>query len=81
MLALDIAENGFVEVSPHATEEMANDHLQTTDCINLLRAGAFDEAEYIHGEWRYRSCSPRMCIVLTFISETRLRIITAWRNR
>jgi hypothetical protein len=78
-LARDIVENGMVEVSGHAREEMANDELQTTDCVNLLRAGVWEPPEYINGQWRYRVRTARMCVVIAFASDTRLRMVTAWR--
>lgn len=78
-LAREIVETGVVEVSGHAQEEMANDELQTTDCLNLLRAGVFNPPEHINGEWRYRVTTPRICVVIAFTSETRLRVVTAWR--
>jgi hypothetical protein len=78
-LSRDIWENGEVEVSPHAAAAMADDDLETTDCLNLIRAGVFQEAEYINSEWRYRVSSSRICIVVAFKSATELRIVTAWR--
>jgi hypothetical protein len=78
-LARDIAETGVIDVSGHAREEMANDELETTDCLNLLRAGVFNPPEYINGEWRYRVTSSIICVVIAFMSETRLRVVTAWR--
>lgn len=36
-LAREIMENGNVSFSGHAIDEMANDDLHTTDCLNLLR--------------------------------------------
>jgi hypothetical protein len=78
-LAGEIVENGVVEVSPHALEAMADDQLQTTDCLNLLRAGVFNPPDYINGEWRYQVTTPRICVVIAFRSETRLRVVTAWR--
>lgn len=78
-IALEIVENGIVDYSGHAKEEMKNDGLQTTDCINLLRAGLFTTSEYRNGEWRYRVESPRICFIVAFASETRLRVVTAWR--
>ena len=78
-LARAIVENGVVEFSGHAKEEMANDELQSTDCLNLVRAGVFEPAEHIKGEWRYRVGTARICVVIAFASETRLRVVTAWR--
>ena len=80
-LARDIAENGFVEFSSHALVEMKKDGLETTDCLNLVRAGVFQFPEFEKGEWRYRVCTTRMCIVFAFQSGDRLRVVTAWRNR
>ncbi len=80
-LAREIVENGTVAFSGHAQEEMAKDELQTTDCLNLIRAGTYELAEYINGEWRYRVRTPRICVVVMFASETRLQVVTAWRNK
>lgn len=78
-LAREIVENGVVEVSRHAIEEMAEDDLQTADCLNLLRAGVYEPPDFANGEWRYRVHTSRICIVVAFASETRLRVVTAWR--
>ena len=80
-LAREIVNNGTVEFGSHALEEMTKDGLQTTDCLNLLRAGIYESPEYTNGEWRYRVRTQRICVVVTFASETRLRVITAWRNK
>lgn len=69
-----------MEFSPHAKEEMAKDDLQTPDVINILRAGTYKPAEPSNGEWRYRVETPRICVVMTFKSDTRLRVVTAWRK-
>ena len=78
-LAREIFESGFVEVSAHAIDEMRKDGLETVDCVNLVRAGVFEPAEYVNREWRYRVHTSRMCIVIAFRSAARLRIVTAWR--
>ena len=78
-LAREIVENGTVAFSGHAREEMAKDGLETTDCLNLIRAGVYEPAEHINGEWRYRCRTARICVVIAFPSTTRLRVITAWR--
>ncbi len=80
-LARLIAETGVADFSHHALDEMKKDGLETTDCLNLLRAGSFEEPEYEKGEYRYRACTRRMCIVIVFLSDSRLRFITAWRNK
>lgn len=78
-LAREIVMSGSVGFSIHTMEEMANDDLQSTDCLNLLRAGVFGPAEHINREWRYRVETPRICIVVAFSSVKELRIVTAWR--
>ena len=81
LLARSIVETGMVEVSAHAETEMANDDLQVTDCINMLRAGVFGGPEPHDNEIRYRVETARMCVVITFRSADRVRIVTAWRKR
>lgn len=78
-LAREIFEDGQVELSSHAIDEMRNDGLQTADWLNLVRAGVFEAAEYINREWRYRIHTSRICIVIAFVSAERLKIVTAWR--
>ena len=80
-LARQIVEHGTVEFSSHAIEEMQKDDLESTDCINLLRGGVFEPPELIHGELRYRVSTQRMCFVVMFRSNERLRVVTGWRNR
>lgn len=78
-LARDIVDNGLVDFSGHALEEMRNDELETTDCLNVLRGGTYEPAEFIKGEWRYRVTTRFMCFVITFKSNTKLRVVTGWR--
>ena len=80
-LARSIVEDGTVVFSQHAEEEMKDDDLQTTDCLNLIRAGVYEPPELTNGELRYRVSTARMCVVLVFKSSTRLRVVTAWRKR
>jgi hypothetical protein len=79
ILARQIAEEGVVVVSTHARDAMRDDDLDTADCLNLLRAGVFEAPELVKDEWRYRVTTQRICIVLTFVSGDRLRLVTAWR--
>lgn len=80
-LARGIWENGVVEFSAHAREELKKDDLQTTDCQNLLRGGVWEAPELEKNELRYRVSTQKMCIVVVFRSVERLRIVTAWRKR
>jgi hypothetical protein len=72
-------ESGVVEFTGHAQEEMGKDDLASPDCLNVLRGGVVHPPEHVNGEWRYRVSTQRICIVVAFISNTRLRVVTAWR--
>jgi hypothetical protein len=78
-LARQIVDDGTVEFSHHAEEEMRKDDLIASDCLNLIRAGAYQPPDFINGQWRYRAQTVQMCVVITFRSATRLRVVTAWR--
>ena len=76
-----ILDTGVVVPSGHALEEMAKDSLTMVDCINVLRGGRVEPAEWERGSWRYRVRTARICVVVVFRSETELAIVTAWRER
>jgi hypothetical protein len=80
-LARRILESGAVIWRQHALDEMADDQLTTQDGINTIRAGAYQPAELVGREWRYRVQTQRMTFVIAFVSETELRVVTAWRHR
>jgi hypothetical protein len=58
---------------------MAKDDLTTTDVLTMLRGGVVEPGEFERGSWRYRVRTARMCVVVTFRSESELRVVTAWR--
>ncbi len=76
-----ILDVGTVAPSGHALDEMAKDDLTMVDCINVLRGGWVERGEWEHGSWRYRVRTARICVVVAFQSESRLAIVTAWRER
>jgi len=78
-LAREIMETGHTSFTGHAREEMAKDKLEVGDCLNVLRAGQWGPGVVENNELRYRVSTQQMCVVCTFLSSTRLRIITAWR--
>jgi len=49
-LAREIWGNGNVDISGHASVAMADDDLQTTNCLNLVRAGVFNPPDLVNGE-------------------------------
>ncbi len=79
-LARSIIDAGDVAFSGHALDEMRKDDLETTDCLNVIRGGVFEAPELVHDQWRYRASTQRICVVLSFSSPTRLRVVTAWRK-
>jgi hypothetical protein len=80
-LIRDILESGRVSFSARAFSEMANDDLTTQDCVNVLRAGVVEPAEYERGTWRYRIHGAWIRVVSAFRSEREVVVVTAWRDR
>jgi hypothetical protein len=77
----DIRASGFIDLGDHAVEEMEADELDMVDAANILRGGQVLAPEWEHGEWRYRIESARMVFVIAFESESKLKIVTAWRKK
>lgn len=73
-------ESGVVTPSGHALKEMENDGLTMVDCTNVLRGGWSEPGEWENGSWRYRIRTARICVVIAFRSDTKLAIVTAWRE-
>ena len=81
-LILHILKNGDVTYSqPHAIERMEERKIDNSDCINILRGGKVKEGEFENGSWRYRVETSKMTVVVTFIDENELMILTAWRAK
>jgi hypothetical protein len=79
-LAKEIIENGTIGFTGHAEKEMAKDNLAAVDAINVLRGGAYSEAEWENGAWRHQAYTQRIVVVIEFESESELTVITAWRK-
>lgn len=81
-LIREILNKGVVTYSrPHAEEQMIKRRISTVDCVNVLRGGIVQNGEYENGSWRYRVCTPKMCVVARFESKSILEIVTAWREK
>lgn len=79
-LILKIITVGIVTYSqPHAEEQMRKRRINMVDCVNVLRGGVAKEGEYENGSWRYQICTPMMCVVVRFETESMLEVVTAWR--
>lgn len=71
---------GTIVFTGHARDEMVKDGLDEVDCTRVLRGGIVEPAEWENGSWRYRAHSFRVWVVVQFISEQSLLIVTAWRS-
>lgn len=80
-LIRNILADGEVVSSKHANDEMGKDDLNMLDCVNVLRGGVVEPAEFERGTWRYRVHTLRIWVVVAFRSERRLVIVTAWRAK
>ena len=76
-----ILDDGHIEFSRHALEEMEQDGLSELDIINVLRGGWPSPAEYERGSWRYRISTRSIVVVVAFRSQSWAVIVTAWRER
>jgi hypothetical protein len=48
------------------------------DATNVIRGGAYGEAEWENGAWRHRAATQRMAVVIEFDAETSLIVVTAF---
>jgi hypothetical protein len=78
-LLRNILTSGVLRFSDHAKAEMAKDHLNTQDALNVLRADVVEPSELVRGSWRHRLKTNHICVVVTLPSETEAVVITAWR--
>lgn len=82
-LILDILANGEVTFSNHALDEMGKEDPDITEeeSFAVLRGGIVEPAEFRSGSWRYRVRAMGVYVVIAFRSETRAKVVTAWRVR
>lgn len=75
-----ILSEGFVTYSqPHAHDRLKERNISILDCENVLRAGVVDEAELENGAWRHHVRTRKIVVVVQFLSEEEVLILTAWR--
>lgn len=75
-----ILSEGFVTYSrPHALDRMNERNISVLDCENVLRAGIVDEAEFENGAWRHHVRTQKIIVVVEFLSEEEILILSAWR--
>jgi hypothetical protein len=79
-LIRQVLESGVITYSrPHALERLRERNISTVDCENVLRAGKVQEAEYEHGAWRHHVLTVKLAVVIEFLSEQEVLVVTAWR--
>jgi len=80
-LIRNILDKGSVTFSSHALDEMEKDGLTKVDAAHVLRAGLVQFSENVHGTWRYRVAARKMTFVIAFLTESELKVVTAWRKK
>jgi hypothetical protein len=79
-LIRQILESGTISYTePHAHDEMRKDGVTMVDVENVLRGGVVEPGEWENGAWRYRVRTAAICVVVEFVGESELFVITAWR--
>lgn len=64
---------------PHFQREAKKDGIDMMDVTNVLRCGTVEEAEHDNGAWRYRVRTQKFCVVVEFVSDDEILLITTWR--
>ena len=75
------SQSGTLIFTRHARDEMAKDGMDERDCTNALRSGVVEPAEWENGRWRYRVHAYAAWVVVQFVVEDSLLIVTAWRTQ
>lgn len=65
---------------PHAIDRLRQRKLTMIDCENVLRGGSVDLGEWENGAWRYRVRTNKLTVVVQFLNDDEVLIVTAWRN-
>ncbi len=76
-----ILNAGLVTYSqPHAIERLRQRSLTMLDCENVMRAGVVEEAEWSDGGWWHQVRTRKIVVVVEFLSEEEVLVVTAWRT-
>ena len=75
-----IIEVGVITYSrPHALDRLRERSLSIVDCENVLMGGKVEDAEYDNGAWRHHIKTGKIVVVIEFLSEQEVLVVTAWR--
>jgi len=76
-----ILDGGEVTYSqPHAIERMRERGISLADCLNVMRAGVMQEAQLENGGWRHRIETAKIVVVVEFLSDDEVLVVTTWRK-
>lgn len=65
----------------HFRKRLLERRMSLGDILNVLHGGwILMEGEFENGEWRYRVETERMAVVITFLDNVHIRLITCWRR-
>ena len=77
-----ILDQGVVTYAvPHAVQRLRERNLSTVDCENVMRGGIVEEAEWENGAWRHKVRTAKIEVVVQFLSEDEVLVVTAWRRK
>lgn len=80
-LLREILDTGIITYAiPHALDRLRQRNISIVDCENVLRGGAVDPGEWENGAWRYRVRTQKIEVIIQFLAENEVLIVTAWRT-
>ena len=79
LIRIILSEGTVFYAQPHALDRLRKWKLTAVDCENVLHAGAVQEPEFENGEWRYQVITGKITVVIQFLSDLELLVVTAWR--
>ena len=77
-LAKEIVENGTVDITSHAWEDLEQHDMTAGDVFNIMCGGAWTEAEFENGGWRHQAFTQKYAVVVEFNSDTHCVVVTGF---
>ena len=81
LLRTILNEGEVTYAQPHALERLEQRSISRLDCVNVMRGGIVEEAEFDKGGWRHRVSTAKFTVVIEFLDEDEVLVVTAWRNQ
>jgi len=76
-----IERSGTVRISGHCIERMEQRGVSRTDIRNALKSGHVAGADFEHGSWRYQVVAWKLYVVVAFLNEQNVIVVTTWERR